>query len=183
MADPTMTSKAALAGDEAALRNEIVLALCTDHGHASREGSLSCRTCNRRADVIIKRLYEIAAGGAAAPVTEKPAVVCLCGSTRFKDEINRVNALLTLDGKIVISLGLFGHTDMPDHDWTTNGTDLKRRLDELHKRKIDLADEVFVVNVGGYIGESTRSEIEYAETHGKPVRYLIAAAPVTEGQR
>jgi hypothetical protein len=121
----------------------------------------------------------------AAPAAEhadgpdRPAVVCLCGSTRFKDDINRENARLTLEGKIVISLGLFGHTDMPDHDWTTDGTDLKRMLDNLHKRKIDLADEVFIVNVGGYIGESTRGEIDYAEASGKPVRYLepLAASP------
>jgi hypothetical protein len=106
-----------------------------------------------------------------------PHIVTLCGSTRFKDEINRVNAELTLEGKLVISLGVFGHTDMPDHDWTTNGSALKAQLDELHKRKIDLADEVYVVNPGGYIGESTRGEIAYAEAHGKPVRYLAEVRP------
>ena len=45
-------------------------------------------------------------------------------------------------------------------------------LDDMHKRKIDMADEIFVINVGGYIGESTRSEIKYAQATGKPVRYL-----------
>lgn len=104
----------------------------------------------------------------------RPVIVVLCGSTRFKDEINAVNARLTLAGKLVISLGLFGHVDMPDRDWTTNGSDAKRLLDELHKRKIDLADQVFIVNVGGYIGESTRSEIEYAEKIGRPIEYLVA---------
>jgi len=99
-------------------------------------------------------------------------IITLCGSTRFKDEINNANARLTMEGDLVISLGVFGHVDMPDHDWTTNGNADKRMLDELHKRKIDLADEIYVVNVGGYIGESTRGEIEYAREHGKVVRYL-----------
>jgi hypothetical protein len=102
----------------------------------------------------------------------RPTITVLCGSTRFKDEINAANARLTLAGDLVISLGLFGHTDMPEHDWTTGGSDMKRLLDELHLRKIDLADRVYVVDVGGYIGESTRSEIEYAQQHGKPVSYL-----------
>jgi hypothetical protein len=102
----------------------------------------------------------------------RPTIVTLCGSTRFKDEINATNARLTMEGKLVISLGVFGHTDMPDHDWTTGGSDTKRLLDDLHKRKIDLADEVLIVNVGGYIGESTRGEIEYAEKIGRPVSYL-----------
>ena len=103
-------------------------------------------------------------------------IVTLCGSTRFKDEINRVNAELTMQGVLVISLGVFGHTDLPDRDWTTNGSADKQMLDDLHKRKIDLADEVFIVNVGGYIGESTRSEIAYAEAHHKPVNYLEAVS-------
>jgi len=99
-------------------------------------------------------------------------IITLCGSTRFKNEINAVNAELTMAGDLVISLGGFGHVDIPDNDWTTGGNADKLMLDELHKRKIDLADEIFVVNVGGYIGESTRGEIVYARAHGKTVRYL-----------
>ncbi len=99
-------------------------------------------------------------------------IITLCGSTRFKDEINAANARLTMEGNIVISMGVFGHTDMPDQDWTTNGNADKTMLDELHRRKIDLAYEIYVVNVGGYIGESTQGEIEYARAHGKIVRYL-----------
>lgn len=102
----------------------------------------------------------------------KPKIICLCGSTKFKDQINASNAKLSLEGNLVISLGLFGHTDMPDMDWTTGGNELKCMLDELHKRKIDLADEIFVVNVGSYVGESTRSEIAYAMAHGKTIKYL-----------
>jgi len=75
---------------------------------------------------------------------------------------------LTLQGNIVISVGLFGHSG-DDEVWT-EGT--KAMLDDMHKRKIDMADEIFVINVGGYIGESTRSEIEYAERNGRKVNYL-----------
>jgi hypothetical protein len=103
----------------------------------------------------------------------RPEIVVLCGSTRFKDEINATNARLTLAGKLVISLGVFGHVDLPERDWTTGGSDDKRLLDDLHKRKIDVADRVFVVNPGGYVGESTRSEIAYAQVNGKPVEYLV----------
>jgi len=98
----------------------------------------------------------------------KYKVVTLCGSTRFKDEYLAVQKRLTLEGNIVISVGLFGHSG-DDEVWT-EGT--KAMLDDMHKRKIDMADEIFVINVGGYIGESTRSEIEYARTHGKVVKYL-----------
>ena len=60
---------------------------------------------------------------------------------------------------------------------------VKEMLDELHKRKIDLADEVFVLNVGGYIGESTRSEIEYAQEHQKKIRYLEPVGVIKKGER
>ena len=120
-------------------------------------------------EVTYSEAVEVAAGDVPFP-----RIICLCGSTRFKDEINATNARLTMEGNIVISLGVFGHVDMPDREdlWTTNGSATKIMLDELHKRKIDLADEVFIVNPGGYVGESTRSEIEYARAHGKAVAYL-----------
>jgi len=97
----------------------------------------------------------------------KPTVVCLCGSTKFKDEFIDANRRLTLQGKIVLTVGMFGH-----HEGLDMSSDTKKMLDELHKRKIDLADEVLVLNVGGYIGSSTRSEIMYAMEHGKRVHYL-----------
>ncbi|WP_418376173.1 hypothetical protein [Agathobaculum sp.] len=81
---------------------------------------------------------------------------------------------LTLAGYIVISVGLFGHAgDQEVWDGMDEGTlsKTKEMLDDMHKRKIDMADEIYVINVGGYIGDSTRSEIQYAEEHGKPVRY------------
>lgn len=99
-------------------------------------------------------------------------VVTLCGSTKFKDAINAENARLTMEGNVVISLGLFGHTDLPDYDWTTDKTDLKTMLDRLHFQKIDMADRVHVVNVGGYYGESTAREIAYARSVGKPVTFM-----------
>ena len=95
-------------------------------------------------------------------------VITLCGSTRFKDQFFEAQKRLTLEGNIVISVGLFGHSG-DDEVWT-EGT--KEMLDKMHKRKIDMADAIYVINVGGYIGESTRSEIEYAIRNGKEVRYL-----------
>ena len=95
-------------------------------------------------------------------------VITLCGSTRFKDAFLETQKRLTLEGNIVISVGLFGHSG--DNEVWTEGT--KEMLDEMHLRKIDMADEIFVINVGGYIGESTRREIAYAVRTGKAVRYL-----------
>jgi hypothetical protein len=95
-------------------------------------------------------------------------VITLCGSTRFKDEFLAAQKRLTLEGNIVISVGLFGHSG-DDEVWT-EGT--KAMLDDMHLRKIDMADEIFVINVGGYIGESTRREIAYATKTGKVIKYL-----------
>ena len=95
-------------------------------------------------------------------------IITLCGSTRFKEQFLEVQKRLTLDGCIVISVGLFGHAG--DGEVWKRG--VKEMLDDMHKRKIDLADEIFVINVGGYIGESTRSEIAYAQETGKKVNYL-----------
>ena len=98
----------------------------------------------------------------------KYPIITLCGSTRFKEQFLEAQKRLTLEGNIVISVGLFGHSG-DDEVWT-EGT--KEMLDDMHKRKIDMADEIFVINVGGYIGSSTRSEIAYAAATGKTVRYL-----------
>ena len=95
-------------------------------------------------------------------------IVTLCGSTRFKEQFLEAQKHLTLEGCIVISVGLFGHSG-DDDVWIPG---VKEMLDDMHLRKIDLADEIFVINVGGYIGESTRREIAYAEKTGKTVKYL-----------
>ena len=105
----------------------------------------------------------------------KYKVITLCGSTRFKDAFMEAQKCLTLEGNIVISVGLFGHAgDSEVWENMDEGTltATKAMLDDMHKRKIDMADEIYVINVGGYIGESTRSEIEYAQKTGKVVRYL-----------
>lgn len=94
-------------------------------------------------------------------------IITLCGSTSFKNDFIRMNKELTMQGQIVLSVGLFGHADQipltPEE---------KQMLDDLHKRKIDLSEEIFVINRYGYIGTSTRSEIDYALAKGKSVRYM-----------
>ena len=105
----------------------------------------------------------------------KYKVVTLCGSTKFKDQFMQVQKELPLKGYIVISVGLFGHSG-DNEVWENMDegtlTKTKEMLDDMHKRKIDMADEIFVINVNGYIGESTKSEIQYALNKGKKVNYL-----------
>jgi hypothetical protein len=105
-----------------------------------------------------------------------PKIVCLCGSTRFYDQFQKSNYEETMAGNIVLSVGFYPHAQKEMHHSEDVGCtpEQKIKLDELHKQKIDLADEVLVLNVGGYIGSSTRSEIEHAESHGKMIRYLEA---------
>lgn len=103
----------------------------------------------------------------------RPEIVCLCGSTRFYDAFQRANYEETMAGKIVLSVGFYPHSSEQAHGETIGITpEQKEALDQLHKHKIYLADEVYVLNVGGYIGDSTRSEIAFAEALGKPIRYL-----------
>ena len=116
----------------------------------------------------------------AAPAS-RPRVVCLCGSTRFYETFREANLRLTLAGEIVLSIGCDTKSDGDLAVAGGLGHDpdaLKQRLDDLHRRKIDLVGRlggyVLVLNVGGYIGESTRGEIEYATAHGVPVEYLEA---------
>jgi hypothetical protein len=104
---------------------------------------------------------------------DRPRIACLCGSTRFKAEFEQLAATLALNGVIVVKPDVFmndGHAEKAH--LPTVSHDVKLELDQLHKRKIDLSDEVYVLNIGGYIGSSTRSEVEYAERMGKPIRYL-----------
>ena len=115
-------------------------------------------------------------------MTGKYKVITLCGSTRFKEQFLEAQKRLTLEGNIVISVGLFGHSG--DAEVWTEGT--KEMLDDMHKRKIDMADAIYVINVGGYIGSSTRSEIDYAIASGKEVMYLeepAGAASLTAAER
>jgi hypothetical protein len=105
---------------------------------------------------------------------ERPEIVVLCGSTRFYDAFQEANYDLTMAGKIVLSVGFYPHAKAEHGHGEGVGHDSAEKiaLDDLHKRKIDLADYVFVLNVGGYVGESTRSEVAYAREIGLPVDYL-----------
>lgn len=127
-------------------------------------------------------LAEIKTMGATTPTEsaateqageQRPKIICLCGSTRFMqtwiDEYQR----LSDEGNIVLTVARMPPRPNLQHD----EPELKQRLDELHLRKIDLADEVFVLDVGGYIGSSTKREIEYAVSKDKPVWYFSATAP------
>ena len=104
---------------------------------------------------------------------ERPRIVTLCGSTRFWQQFRDEGLRLTMEGKIVLSIGIHAPESMkhanPD---SKEGKALKIRLDALHKQKINISDEIFVLNVGGYIGESTKSEIRHAVAVGKRISWL-----------
>lgn len=110
-------------------------------------------------------------------VATRPRIICLCGSTRFIETFAIKTWELEREGYIVLGCTLLPmwYCEVPSHFGEQTGT--KEQCDELHKRKIDLADEVLILDVDGYIGESTRSEIEYATATGKPVRYLSTEQP------
>ena len=106
-----------------------------------------------------------------APMTDigkRMKVITLCGSTRFKEQFLEQQKRLTLEENVVISVGLFGHSG-DEEVWKPS---MKEMLDKMHLQKIDMADVIFVINVGGYIGECTKREIAHAAQSGKPVRYL-----------
>jgi hypothetical protein len=104
---------------------------------------------------------------------EFPKIVCLCGSSRFYKQYQIAEYEETMKGNIYLSIGFYPNAvDEMHGEGVGHNSQEKLFLDELHKRKIDLSDEVYVLNVGGYIGDSTRSEVEYAKTTGKPVRWL-----------
>jgi hypothetical protein len=119
----------------------------------------TARTCERLRSAIAK-----ATTGELAP--PRTTVTCLCGSTRFSEAFQRANLEETLAGRIVLSIGC----DTKSDQGLGLGPEVKAQLDALHLRKIDMADEILVLNVGGYIGESTSREVAYAQ--GKRVRYL-----------
>lgn len=138
-------------------------------------------------DILLKKLKDLPqASVIPEPVFEKiggnlrdalnilniPKIVCLCGSTRFYEAFKKANYEETMKGNIVLSVGFYPHASEAVHGETIGITaEEKEKLDELHKRKIDLADEILVLNINGYIGKSTKSEIEYAERHNKKIRY------------
>lgn len=97
----------------------------------------------------------------------KRKIVCLCGSTRFKDAFELAMKQESIAGNIVLTVAMFGHLEGLDMTG-----DIKKQFDSLHFDKIELSDEVLVLNVDNYIGESTRNEIEHAKKLGKHIRYL-----------
>lgn len=110
---------------------------------------------------------------------ERPTVVCLCGSSRFRTTWEAAMLQEELAGRITLAMGFYGH-HMPGFDMT-DANPVKRAADELHLRKIEMADEVLVLDVGGYIGDSTRREIVHATGLGKPVRYWSQERNSTAG--
>ena len=128
----------------------------------------------RKAEQGLKAARELAG------LPPMPTIVCLCGSTRFYDAFRAANLRLTLAGEIVLSIGCDTKSDADLEAAAGFGDDpdaVKADLDQLHKRKIDLADYVLVVSDdSGYFGESTAGEIRYAVEHGKPVRFAVAAS-------
>ncbi len=107
---------------------------------------------------------------------KKPKIITLCGSTRFIETIAVMGYLLEKEGAIVLGLHYLptsyfkGEDIVESHIAEKEG--VAEHFDELHKRKIDISDSIFVMNVDGYIGESTRKEIEYAKSLNKPITYL-----------
>lgn len=108
------------------------------------------------------------------PIINRPLIVCLCGSTKFSREYQAANLRETLAGNIVLTIGCDMRTDAQLFEGLTaeKRAEIKAQLDELHFGKIALADEILVLNVGGYFGESTAREILEAARLGKSIRYL-----------
>lgn len=103
-----------------------------------------------------------------------PKIVCLCGSTRYWETFRDVGLDLTMAGIIVLSIGISAPDSMVlAHPDSEQGKEQKAMLDKLHKAKIDIADEILVLNVDGYIGDSTRGEIAHAYMRGKPIKWLF----------
>ena len=100
-------------------------------------------------------------------VKNKYNIITLCGSIKFKNEFIKVQERLTLEGNIVFTPNFFNSIKKEEIN-----EKIKKMLDEMHRQKIDMSDEIYVINLGGYIGESTKSEIEYAKAKGKEISYL-----------
>lgn len=138
----------------------------------SREPGMSSRISESKMITNIDKIAKHAQDLLRTSQNNRAKVVTLCGSSKFKDEFIAAQKRLSLEGYIVLSLGLFGHTDSPE---VFEDPSIKEMLVRNHKQKIDMSDEIYVINPGGYIGESTLNEIMYAHDHGKIIRYLIQA--------
>lgn len=99
---------------------------------------------------------------------KKYNIITLCGSTKFKDDFIRIQKQLTLEGNIILTVGLYGHSG--DNEVWNPG--VKEMMDDMHKRRILMSDEIYVINKNNYIGESTKSEIEFAKKYNKKITYM-----------
>lgn len=115
---------------------------------------------------------------ACAPPTKHFPACCLCGSTRLADWFWEAGWQLTIRGWVILTISFVKHAE--HHGGEQLGVESCARLDAVHYAKIDMADVVFVLNVGCYIGESTAREIEYARHRGKPVVFLETEEPSSE---
>lgn len=93
-------------------------------------------------------------------------IITLCGSSRFKDDILNTYKKLTLQDNIVLFDAIFNQNELNLSD------NEKQLIDKNHKQKILMSDEIFVINKNGYIGKSTKSEIEFAKKLNKPIKYM-----------
>lgn len=110
----------------------------------------------------------------------RPKIVCLCGSMRFKDEFIKANKLLTLEGCIVLTPGMYEHADVLDKDIEPEGRQMKYLTDKVHREKMKMADEIRFINTGGYIGPSTNEDLEYARKLGKLISFSDNINPITD---
>ena len=124
-------------------------------------------TVDKGAHLFFKYAREGRIQSAESLIKNQYKIITLCGSIKFKDEFMKVQEKLTLDGNIVLTPNFFNNIKKENIDEKT-----KKMLDEMHKQKIDMSDEIYVINVGGYIGESTKKEIEYAKARGKEVSFM-----------
>ena len=152
----------------------------TERAGPGRRLYADCRTCGgdgKRRGYGAYRQSCPDCGGRGVVVLDTPAIVCLCGSGRFRAAFEEAEFRETLAGKIVLTIGCNTKDIARDVDWSH----VKPMLDALHFRKIDLADEVLILNVGGYVGESTARELEYARSLGKTLRFWEPPVALTEG--
>jgi len=161
---------------EAALRSLCIeaLAVAEDVEEVAQEGleedTWEFQLLMRAAD----RLRKV--GGEGVSTKPRPQIITLCGSSRFTAEMAVIAWGLEKEGNIVFGLHLLPapYSQQPDHQAEFEG--VAAQMNELHRRKIDMSDRILVVNIGGYIGEDTRREIEYTRGLGKPVVFLEKVA-------
>lgn len=96
----------------------------------------------------------------------KREIITLCGSTRFRDQFREIERKLTMEGKIPLPPAFYGKAEEVEYS-----PEMAKHLWELHLNKINISDGIYVINPGGYMGESTKKEIDFARSHGKNIRF------------